>query len=125
MISYVYFKESKIIITKIDNIEFISVSDKQIKGDSEIRYGDSQDYIILQEDSINLNKNDTIDLTGLVDCRNYFINKDAWYQEQIKSANDTISSQQTTIEDLNSDNLNSMLAITELYELILSSSTTS
>lgn len=101
MIAYIFFKESKIIIAKIDNIEYISDNDKEIRGsENSIKYGDSQDYICLETDSINLNVGDMIDNSNLIDEREYFFNKEQWYQKQIKKANESIKSQQTTTNEL-------------------------
>lgn len=103
MIGYIYFKELKIIIAKIDNVTHVSDVDKEIKNDSDIvKFGDSQNYIILENDTINLNVGDTIDLTGLEDTRDYFlIGKDYWYQEQIKKANEKNNALQETVNNLN------------------------
>jgi vacuolar-type H+-ATPase subunit I/STV1 len=103
MIAYIYIKKSQMIIAKIDNIEYINDKDNEIRGDSTIKYGDSQDYIILQNDTTNKNVEDTIILEGLEDCRDYFLKgKDIWYQEQIKKSSETISTQNDTIENLDS-----------------------
>jgi len=92
MIVYIYFKDSFKIIQKIDNITSIDDSNKKIQGDSIIIFGDSQEYIILESDTITLNIGDTIDISNLTDARDYFIKgKEIWYQEQIKKSNETIS----------------------------------
>jgi hypothetical protein len=103
MIAYIYIKKSQMIIAKIDNIEYINDKDNEIRGDSTIKFGESQDYIILQGDTVSKNIGDTIMLDDLEDCRDYFLKgKDIWYQEQIKKASETISTQNDTIENLDS-----------------------
>ena len=103
MIAYVFFKESKMISCKIDNVESISEVDKEIKGENGlVKYGDSQDFIILESDTINLNNGDTINLDNLTDCRNYFLKgSDYWYQEQIKKTNSKNDDLQTNINNQN------------------------
>jgi hypothetical protein len=103
LICYVYFKESKIINCWIDNIEYISDNDKEIKSSTNsIKYGDSQDYIILESDIINKNIGDVIDLSNIEDARDFFIKgKDYWYQKQIKQHEEIIQNQSGTILNLN------------------------
>lgn len=132
MIAYVFFKESKIIICKIDNVEYISDKDKEIRGEdnngdsSYIVFGNSQDYIILESDIINKNIGDVIDLTGLIDARDYFLKgKDYWYQEQIKKHEEIIQTQKKTIEGLNNDMNTALLGIADVYEQLLGGGTTS
>ena len=101
MITYVYFKESKIIIAKIDNIEYISDNEKEIRGNSTIKYGGSQDYICLETDSINLNIGDIISLDGLIDHRTYFTKgKEVWLQEKLQKANEKIIQLELSHEEL-------------------------
>jgi len=102
MIAYVYWSSYFIISCKIENVEYINDSDKEIRGESNsIKYGDSQDYIILETDSINLNKDDVINLTELVDHRTYFTKgKDYWYKEQIKNNKETINNQTELVNSL-------------------------
>lgn len=120
MIAYIFFKESKMIICKINNVTSIDINGKEINGDSTIRFGDSQDFIVLQSDTINKNIGDTINLANLEDCRDFFIKgKDAWYLEQLKKQFNTITEQQNKISNLSSDNISTMLAVTELYEKTL------
>lgn len=101
MTAYIYFKESKMIICKIDNIENIDINNREINGDSNIIFGESQDFIILQSDSINKNIGDTIDLTGLEDERDFFLKgKYIWLQEKLQKANEQISILTQNHEDL-------------------------
>lgn len=96
MIAYIYFKESKMIICKIDNVTNIDINGKEINGDSSIRFGDSQDFIILQSDNINKNIGDTIDLTGIEDERDYFLKgKEMWLQEKLDNANNRLKALET------------------------------
>jgi hypothetical protein len=89
------------IIAKVDNIEYISDNDKEIRGDSILKYGDSQDYICLEFDSINKSVGDTIDIRRLEDARTYFtFSPDYWYQEKIKKHEEIISTQNNVIENL-------------------------
>jgi hypothetical protein len=90
MIGYVYFQNSNVICGKLDNIT--SVKENQIvSGRDIITFGDGQDYIILESDTINKNIGDIIDLTNIVDARDYFLKgKDYWYQEQIKKHDNII-----------------------------------
>lgn len=120
MIAYIYIKESKMIICKIDNVTNIDINGREINGDNIIRFGESQDFVILQSDTINKNIGDIIDLAGIEDCRDYFIlGKDTWYLNQLKKQFNTITEQQNKISDLSSDNVSTMLAVTELYEMTL------
>lgn len=109
MIAYIYYKDSKIISCKIDNIEYINDSDKEIKGQlSSIKYGDGQDYICLENDTINLNVGNVINLDGLVDSRDYFVKgKDYWYQEQIKQHQQIINNLQNNLKS-NQSTINSL-----------------
>lgn len=124
MIAYIFFKESKMIICKIDNVTSIDINGKEINGDSSIRFGDSQDYIILETDTVNLNNGDVINMDGLIDERLFFINKEQWYQEQIKKSNETICTQQKTITKINEDMNTTLLGIADVYEQILSGGST-
>ena len=124
MIAYIFFKESKMIICKIDNVTSIDINGKEINGDSSIRFGDSQDYIILETDTVNLNNGDVINMDGLIDERLFFINKEQWYQEQIKKSNETICTQQKTITKINEDMNTALLGIADVYEQILSGGST-
>jgi hypothetical protein len=84
MICYIFWKESHIINCKIDNIS--SILNGEIIGDSSCKFGTGSDYIVLQSDNINKNIGDVIDLTNLVDERDYFTKgKDQWYQNKIIS----------------------------------------
>jgi len=127
LISYVYFKSSQTIYCKIYNVKSISTKDnttivgEDSNGDSsEVNFGSGSDYIILQN-PIDKNIGDVIDISNLTDCRDFFIlGKDAWYLEQLKKQFTTITEQQNKISDLSSDNVSTMLAVTELYEMTLS-----
>lgn len=111
MIAYIYDKYNLRIETKISNV--VSVNDNKIIGDTSSVFGTGANYIILQVDTIELNIGDTIDITELEDCRDYFLKgKDYWYLEQINKAN-------ILIKDNINDILNGMMATTELYEIIL------
>lgn len=125
MLCYVYYKESKIISCKIDNVEYINDSDKEIRSEfNSVKYGDGQDYICLETDSINLNIGDIINLTNLIDERNYFLNKEQWYQEQIKNNKSTIENQKNTINKINEDMNTALLGIADVYEQILNTTPT-
>lgn len=125
MIAYIFFKESKIISCKIDNVESILELDKEIKGENGlIKYGDSQDFIILESDVINLNNGNIINMDGLIDERLFFINKEQWYKEQIKKNKETINIQQNTITKINEDMNTALLGIADVYEQILSGGST-
>lgn len=109
MVGYVYFSESLIINGKIDIVDYIEIDDNSKKivgrsneGNSEqITFDGGSNYIILNEDTINKNIGNSIVLDGLTDQRSYFLKgKDEWYKEQIKSANDTISSQTELVNSL-------------------------
>ena len=118
MIAYIYDKYSLNIENKIDNVTSVQIG--EINGDSKMKFGSGSDYIILQSDTINLAIGDTINLTGLEDCRDFFLlGKDAWYLEQLKKQFTTITDQQNKISYLSSDNISTMLAVTELYEMTL------
>lgn len=106
MVGYVYFSSSLLINGKIDIVDYIEVNDsnKKIVGHSsdnspeQIVFDGGSSYIILSEDTINKNIGDTIDLTGLVDCSDYFIKgKEYYYQQQVKTANETIASLQNNL----------------------------
>jgi hypothetical protein len=127
VIAYVYFKGSNIINCKINNVEYISDNDKEIRGNTNsIKYGDSQDYIILESDIINKNIGDVIDLNNIEDARDFFLKgKDYWYQEQIKKHEEIIQSQKRTIDGLNNDMNTALLGIADVYEQILGGGTTS
>lgn len=100
MVGYVYFLGSLIINGKIDIVDYIEIDDnsKKIVGRSnannleQVTFDGGSEFIVLESDNINKSSGDTINLTGLIDCRNYFLKgKDFWYQEQIKKANETIT----------------------------------
>ena len=101
MIGYVYYQGSKIICGKLDNVT--SVKENQIiSGRDIIMFGDGQDYIILQSDTVNKNIGDVIDLTKLEDCRDFFLEgKDVWYLEQINKSNNKNAELQTNINNQN------------------------
>ena len=99
MIAYIYDKYSFMIENKIDNIVF--VSEGEILGDSKSKFGGGSNYIILQSDTINLNKNDVIDITKLDDCRNFYLKgSDYWYQEQMNKHKEQINNLQLEKEEL-------------------------
>jgi len=119
MIAYIYDKYSLNIENKIDNVT--SVQEYEINGDSKMKFGSGSNYIILQSDTINKSIGQVIDISNLEDCRDFFLlSKDAWYLEQLKKQFNTITEQQNKISDLSSDNISTMLAVTELYEMTLS-----
>lgn len=100
MVGYVYFSGSLMINGKIDIVDYIEIDNniKKIVGRSnennleQITFDGGSEFIVLESDSINKSIGDTINLTGLIDCRDYFLkSKDFWYQEQIKKANETIT----------------------------------
>lgn len=121
MIAYIYWSENKIINCKIENV--ISISDGQIIGDStSIFNSSSQNYIILQSDTINLNVGQEIDLSGFEDERDYFLKgKEAWLQKKIENANNRLKALETIPNlptrvtsneqdiDISEDTLNSIL----------------
>lgn len=120
MIAYIFFKESKIIICKINNVNSIDIIGKEINGDSTIRFGDSQDFIILQSDTTNLNIGDIIDLMELEDERTYFTSgKEIWLQEKLQKANEQNKELTNTITSLNNDMNTALLGIADVYEFIL------
>lgn len=133
MIAYIFFKESKMIICKINNVTNINITGRQINGDNTIIFGDSQEFIILQNDTINLNIGDVIDLTGLEDERSYFTKgKEIWLQEKINklsnvntALNDrlkTLEVDPPLVEQMNttsSDMNTALLGIADVYELVL------
>lgn len=100
MVGYVYFSGSLIINGKIDIVDYIEIDDniKKIVGRAsdnspeQICFDGGSDYIILQTDSISKNIGDNIVLNNLIDCRDYFLKgANYWYQEQIKTSNETIN----------------------------------
>ena len=100
MVGYVYFSGSLIINGKIDIVDYIEIDDniKKIVGiasdnsPEQICFDGGSDYIILQTDSISKNIGDNIVLNNLIDCRDYFLKgANYWYQEQIKTSNETIN----------------------------------
>jgi hypothetical protein len=139
MICYVYYKESKMISCKIDNVEYINDSEKEIRGENIlVKYGDGQDYICLESDTINKNTGDTINLDNLEDERSYFLfGKEVWMQEKINklnSINTTLNDRLKTLETspplveqmktTNSDMNTALLGIADVYELLLKGGTT-
>ena len=69
MIGYIFNKESLQIVSKINDVT--SIINNEIFGEKIVKLGDNYDYIILQEDNINIG--DVIDITHLEDCRDYFL----------------------------------------------------
>ena len=134
MIGYIYWENSRIINNIINDVTYINDNEgdngsKEIRNsNNEIaRFNGGSDFIILMEDTIHLNIGDVIVLDGLIDARTFFTKgQDFWYQEQIKNANESNKNLQNTATSLNEtvanqkiDNTNTMMAITELYEIIL------
>ena len=110
LVGYVYFSGSLIINGKIDSVDYIEMDDnskkivgKSSEGNSEtIAFDGGSSYLILVEDTINLNIGDVIDTKGLVNCADYFLKgQDFWYQEQIKNANNKNDELQTNINNQN------------------------
>jgi hypothetical protein len=98
MLGYAYLTSSLIINGKINNVEYIEIDEntKKIIGTDNngnnaiVTFDGGSDYIILEND-IDKNIGDTIDLTNLVDARDYFLKgKDYWYQEKLKNQEDLI-----------------------------------
>jgi len=71
--------------SKIENVSFVDDNDRKIVGDNMIAiFGQGSDYIILQNDIINLSIGDVSDISNLEDCRDYFLKfKEYWYMEQM------------------------------------------
>lgn len=90
MIGYVFYKESKIINGKIDNVSYIGIN--EIRNDNMIlNFGNGSDYIILKSDTINLNKDDIIDITKLEDCRDFFLSgEDKWNIKKLQEQNNKL-----------------------------------
>ena len=133
MIAYIYFKESLQIICKINNVININIIGREINGDGTIIFGESQDFIILQSDTINKSIGDVINLNVLDDERNYFTKgKEIWLQEKINKLNnvntqlnDRLKTLETDpplteqIQTTNSDMNTALLGIADVYELVL------
>jgi hypothetical protein len=101
MIAYVFWKSSLSVNCKINNVT--SISDGQIIGDTTINFGTGSDYIIL-ENSIDKNIGDTMDLTNLVDQREYFtMGKEYWLMKQIKQVNDINTTLNDRLKTLETD----------------------
>jgi lysophospholipase L1-like esterase len=94
MIAYIYFTNNLIINGKIENVVYIDINnennDKKIIGDKNTAvFNGGSDFIILESDNINKNIGDSIDLTNLEDCRDYFLKgKEYWCLEQIGKVNE-------------------------------------
>ena len=111
MVGYVYFSGSLIINGKIDIVDYIEIDDniKKIVGKSksgnseQITFDGGSNYIILEDDTINKNVSDAINLTGLVDARDYFIiGKEYYYMEKAKAletANNTLNEENNKLKD--------------------------
>lgn len=110
MTGYVHWNNSNIIMCKIENVQSISYG--HIKGDSEINFDGGSSYIILETDTINLNTGDVIDITGLEDCRDYFLKgKDYWYMQKLNKSNEESKTLQ--------DNVNNLTKLTDMYSQTL------
>lgn len=86
MIAYIYDKPNLQIHTKIENVLFVDDNDGKIVGDNMTPiFGLGSEYIILQQDNINLNVGDIIDTSNLENTRNYFLlGKEKWFKEQMQ-----------------------------------------
>lgn len=95
MIAYIFNKPNNIIHTIIENVLCVddnADNDGKIVGDNMTAiFGQGSNYIILQSDSISKSNGDTIDISNLEDCRDYFLkSKEYWYMEQMNRQKELI-----------------------------------
>lgn len=100
MIAYVYFKENKIINSKLDNVSYIEINKIKNYNNELLCFGEGSDYIILENDTIDKNVGETIDISNLINCRDYFIlGKDKWQENKIKK----LEEQNDKLQDNNAE----------------------
>jgi hypothetical protein len=84
MTGYVFSRVDNKITSKIENVTRIDGT--MIYGDTIASFNGGSNYIILETDTINLNQEDTINLIGLEDARDYFlIGRDYYFNKKMNS----------------------------------------